>query len=58
MTADSTWQHYSTPLWTADADYKGFAFNSENEVLQNDSPYNHSWAGCDNMKLIEVGSDQ
>ncbi|MBS1913755.1 MAG: hypothetical protein JST22_17340 [Bacteroidetes bacterium] len=57
-TGDSTWRHFTVPVWTADADYIGFGMNAENEVQENNTPYNHSWAFCDNVELIDLGTDQ
>lgn len=57
-TADTVCKGYSLPVWTADADYKGFAFNVENDVLQNGTPLNQSWAWIDDVELIKLPGNQ
>lgn len=49
---DTTCTEYSLPVWIADADYKGFAFNVETQDLEH--TYRAACALIDDVKLIEV----
>lgn len=57
-TEDTVCKEYSLPIWTADADYKGFAFNVENTVPQNGTSLNQSWAWIDDVELIELKGNE
>lgn len=50
QTSNESWAQYTLPEWTADADYAGFAFNVEDDIIGDGSA---CWAKIDNIVLRE-----
>lgn len=57
-TSDVNWKEFTLGEWTADANYRGFLINAENDTPDNNTPHTVSWVKVDNVSLREKNKSE